>query len=51
MVKIAKNTLIKIFYDRTGETNNYLDKIEKYINLPSEEINTITSCVYEKFKK
>ena len=35
----------------TCETNNYLDKIEKYINLPSEEINNITSNVYENFKK
>ena len=35
----------------TCETNNYLDKIEKYIKLPSEEINNITSNVYENFKK
>lgn len=35
----------------TCETNNYLEKIETYLNLPSEEINNITSNVYEKFKK
>jgi hypothetical protein len=35
----------------TCETNNYLDKIETYINLPGEEINNITENVYEKFKK
>ena len=35
----------------TCETNNYLDKIETYINLPSEEINTIILNVYEKIKK
>ena len=35
----------------TCETNNYLDKIETYINLPGEEINNITENVYDKFKK
>lgn len=49
--KIEKNLLELKDVIITCETNNYLDKIEKYINLPSEEINTITSSVYEKFKK
>jgi len=35
----------------TCETNNYLDKIETYIKLPSEEIDKITLSVYEIFKK
>ena len=34
----------------TCEANNYLDKIETYIKLPSEEIDKITLSVYEIFK-
>jgi len=49
--KIEKNLLELKDAIITCETNNYLDKIEKYINLPSEEINSITSIVYDKFKK
>lgn len=35
----------------TCETNNYLDKIESYINLPGEEIDKILSNIYEILKK
>lgn len=49
--KIEQNLLELRDVIITCETNNYLDKIEKYINLPSDEINTITTNVYETFKK
>ena len=49
--KIEQNLLELKDVIVTCETNNYLDKIEKYINLPSDEINTITTNVYETFKK
>ena len=49
--KIEQNLLELRDVIITCETNNYLDKIEKYINLPSDEINTITRNVYETFKK
>jgi hypothetical protein len=49
--KIEQNLLELKDLIITCEINNYLDKIEQYINLSSEEINTITTSVYEKFKK
>lgn len=49
--KIEQNLLELKDVIITCETNNYLEKIEKYINLPGEEINNITENVYEKFKK
>ena len=49
--KIEQNLLELKDVIITCETNNYLEKIETYLNLPSEEINNITSNVYEKFKK
>lgn len=48
--KIEQNLLELKDVIITCEINNYLDKIEQYINLPSEEIDTITTNVYEKFK-
>ena len=49
--RIEHNLLVLKDVIVTCETNNYLEKIESYINLPSEEINNITSSVYENFKK
>ena len=49
--KIEQNLLELKDVIITCETDNYLDKIEKYINLPGEEINNITTNVYENFKK
>ena len=49
--KIEQNLLQLKDVIITCEINNYLDKIEQYINLPSEEIDTITTNVYEIFKK
>jgi len=49
--KIEQNLLELKDVIITCETDNYLNKIEKYINLPSEEINNITTNVYEIFKK
>ena len=49
--KIEKNLLELKDAIITCEINKYLDKIETYIKLPSEEIDNITSNIYEKFKK